>query len=112
MLITILITDDTISKTEELLSFPLPSSIKDLWRYFQKLGECLWKIRSEINEFIDAYPTKNGLPVNFRNDPRFDDTNIKQIENNVEKRMSECSEEAKRIEKEKERIALRALRGE
>lgn len=110
MKIDILISEETTKNAELLLEQPLPSSIRDLWLYFQELSECLWTIRDEIDKFIDAFPTKDNLPCNFRYDARFNDTHIKLIEDNIEKRMEECSREAKRIEAQKEEIALNALK--
>ena len=111
MIIDITIPDNTIKQSEALLKRQLPSSIKELWLYFQELSDCLWKIRDEINKFIDAYPTHNCLPGNYRYDSRFSDSKVRLIEENIENRMKECSEEAKRIEKEREKIALNMLRG-
>ena len=107
MKIDILISEETTKKAEELLKQLLPSSIGDLWLYFQELSNCLWKIRGEINNFIDSFPTNYNMPVNFRFDPRFNDSHIKLIEDNIEKRMKECSKEAERIKKVKKAIALK-----
>ena len=110
MKIEILISDETVRSADELLKQPLPESTRELWEYFHKLSDCLWKIRDEINDFIDSFPTKHNLPGNYRYDPRFDDSDIKIIEDNIENRMKECSEEAKRIEKEKEVAVLNILK--
>lgn len=110
MKIEILISIETTRIANELLKQPLPASIRELWERFQKLSNCLWKIRDEINGFIDSFPTKHNLPGNYRYDTRFDDSNIKIIEDNIENRMKECSEEAKRIEKEKEKVLLNILK--
>jgi hypothetical protein len=105
-MIDILISIETIERAKMLLNQQLPFSIRELWLYFQELSNCLWKIRDEVNEFVDKYPTINNVPFNFRHDPRFNDLKIKDIEDKLEKRMKECSEEAKRIEKEKEMLVL------
>ena len=110
MKIDILISEETTKNAELLLEQPLPSSIRDLWSYFQELSQCLWTIRDEIDKYIDDFPTKHNLPYNFRYDARFNDSHVKLIEDNIEKRMKECSKEAKRIELEKEAIALNALK--
>lgn len=110
MKIEILISDETVRRANTLLKQPLPASIRELWQYFQELSNCLWKIRDEINDYIDSFSTKNNLPGNYRYDPRFDDSRIKLIEDNIQNRMDKCSEEAKRIEKEKETFVLNILR--
>ena len=110
MKINILISDETTRRAEALLEQSLPTSIQGLWLYFQELGECLWKIRDEVNNFIDIFPTENNLPINYRYDTRFNDSHIRLIEEKIENRMKKCSEEAKRIEKEKEAVALKILK--
>lgn len=111
MPIEIVLDQALVKRSKELIDEILPSSIKDLWSHYRDLSSCLWEIRNSVNDFIDSlFPKSKSSYLLNRTDLMFDDSAVTSLENKIQKKMNECSKEAKRLTVEKGNKLLKLLK--